>query len=188
MSAFLSASRWRGGPSLSGSSFPIFQIIRPVPPLAWIPLTILWLGIGDVARMSVVFIAALVPWLMNSMLAVYSVDKLLIDAGKTLGASDTADPDAHRLSHRLADPCGRSAHGAWGAPGRRWWRPRSWRRRQGLVTSRSTRRSLLDTDVLIVAMIMIGILGIALTALIELSSAPSRPLVRSKRARGVISA
>ena len=69
-------------------AFPIFQLLRPVPPLAWIPLAILWLGIGDAARIFVVFIAAIVPWVMNSMQAVYSVDGLLVRAAMTLGASD----------------------------------------------------------------------------------------------------
>ncbi|HSV17043.1 MAG TPA: ABC transporter permease [Casimicrobiaceae bacterium] len=68
--------------------FPVFQLLRPVPPLAWIPLAIVWLGLGDAARISVVFIAALVPWLMNSMQAVYSVDALLVHAARTLGASE----------------------------------------------------------------------------------------------------
>lgn len=69
-------------------AFPIFQILRPVPPLAWIPLAILWLGIGHSARIFVVFIAAIVPWVLNSMQAVYSIDNILIRAAKTLGASD----------------------------------------------------------------------------------------------------
>ena len=69
-------------------SFPIFQILRPVPPLAWIPLAILWLGIGDSARIFVVFIAAVVPWVMNSMQAVDSIDGILVRAALTLGASD----------------------------------------------------------------------------------------------------
>ena len=69
-------------------AFPIFQILRPVPPLAWIPLAILWLGIGESARIFVVFIAAVVPWVMNSMQAVYSTDGLLVRAAMTLGASD----------------------------------------------------------------------------------------------------
>jgi ABC-type nitrate/sulfonate/bicarbonate transport system permease component len=69
--------------------FPIFQLLRPVPPLAWIPLAILWLGIGDSARIFVVFIAAIVPWVMNSMQAVYSIDPLLVRAAMTLGASDS---------------------------------------------------------------------------------------------------
>jgi len=69
-------------------AFPVFQILRPVPPLAWIPLAILWLGIGDSARIFVVFIAAIVPWVMNSMQAVYSIDAILVRAALTLGASD----------------------------------------------------------------------------------------------------
>ena len=70
-------------------AFPIFQILRPVPPLAWIPLALLWLGIGNSARIFVVFIAAIVPWVMNSMQAVYSIDGLLVRAALTLGASDS---------------------------------------------------------------------------------------------------
>lgn len=68
--------------------FPIFQLLRPVPPLAWIPLAILWLGIGDSARIFVVFIAAIVPWVMNSMQAVYSIDSLLVRAAMSLGATN----------------------------------------------------------------------------------------------------
>jgi taurine transport system permease protein len=70
-------------------AFPVFQILRPVPPLAWIPLAILWLGIGNSARIFVVFIAAIVPWVMNSMQAVHSIDGLLVRAARTLGASDS---------------------------------------------------------------------------------------------------
>lgn len=70
-------------------AFPVFQILRPVPPLAWIPLAILWLGIGNSARIFVVFIAAIVPWVMNSMQAVNSIDDLLVRAARTLGASDS---------------------------------------------------------------------------------------------------
>ena len=69
-------------------AFPIFQMLRPVPPLAWIPLAIVWLGIGEPARIFVVFIAAIVPWVMNSMQAVFSIDGLLVRAAMTLGASD----------------------------------------------------------------------------------------------------
>ena len=68
--------------------FPIFQLLRPVPPLAWIPLAILWLGIGESARIFVVFIAAIVPWVMNSMQAVYSIDGILVRAAVSLGASN----------------------------------------------------------------------------------------------------
>ena len=148
--------------------FPIFQIIRPVPPLAWIPLTILWLGIGDVARMSVVFVAALVPWLMNSMLAVYSVDKLLIDAAKTLGASDRQI--LVRVVCRTALPTLVAA--ARMALGNAWSTlvaAEILAATAGLGYVAVNASQLLDTDVLLVAMFMIGLLGIALTALIGLA-------------------
>ena len=148
--------------------FPIFQLVRPVPPLAWIPLTIMWLGIGDTARVSVVFIAALVPWLMNSMLAVYSVDKLLIDAGKTLGASDRKI--LTRIVCRTALPTLVAA--ARMALGNAWSTlvaAEILAATAGLGYVAVNASQLLDTDVLIVAMIMIGILGIALTFLIEMT-------------------
>ncbi|MGI9503796.1 MAG: ABC transporter permease, partial [Geminicoccaceae bacterium] len=128
----------------------------------------LWLGIGDVARMSVVFIAALVPWLMNSMLAVYSVDKLLIDAAKTLGASDRQI--LTRVVCRTALPTLVAA--ARMALGNAWSTlvaAEILAATAGLGYVAVNASQLLDTDVLIVAMIMIGLLGIGLTALIELS-------------------
>ena len=56
--------------------------------MAGCSLSILWLGIGPSARVFVVFIAAIVPWVMNSMQAVYSIDGILVRAALTLGASD----------------------------------------------------------------------------------------------------
>ncbi|MEM7042012.1 MAG: ABC transporter permease [Pseudomonadota bacterium] len=163
--------------------FPIFQIIRPVPPLAWIPLTILWLGIGDVARMSVVFIAALVPWLMNSMLAVYSVDKLLIDAAKALGASDRQI--LTRVVCRTALPTlVAAARMALGSAWSTLVAAEILAATAGLGYVAVNASQLLDTDVLIVAMIMIGILGIALTALIELSQRILAPWSLQAERRG----
>ena len=148
--------------------FPVFQLIRPVPPLAWIPLTILWLGIGDSARVSVVFIAALVPWLMNSMLAVYSVEKTLIDAAKTLGASDRRI--LTRVVCRTALPTlVAAARMALGSAWSTLVAAEILAATAGLGYVAVNASQLLDTDVLIVAMITIGALGIAMTYLIEMS-------------------
>jgi len=68
---------------------PLFAMIRPIPPIAWIPLAILWFGLGTSARVFVVALSALVPWLLNSYEAVASVDKVLIRASRVLGASGT---------------------------------------------------------------------------------------------------
>ena len=155
-------------PKIKWIVFPVFQLIRPVPPLAWIPLTILWLGIGDAARMSVVFIAALVPWLMNSMLAVYSVDKQLIDAGRTLGASD--GQILRRIVCRTALPTFvAAARMALGSAWSTLVAAEILAATAGLGYVTVNASQLLDTDILIVAMITIGLLGITLTAIIELT-------------------
>ena len=45
---------------------PAFLLLRPIPPLAWIPLAIVWLGLGDAAKVLVIWFAAFVPAVINS--------------------------------------------------------------------------------------------------------------------------
>lgn len=67
---------------------PIFEIIRPIPPVAWIPLTIVWMGIGLRAKAFVVFFAAFVPCLINAYTGIKQTSQTLIDFSKTCGASN----------------------------------------------------------------------------------------------------
>jgi len=67
---------------------PIVQLIRPVPPLAWIPLALLWFGLGDSAKIFVIWFAAFAPSLINSFTGVRNVDPNLIAAARVHGASD----------------------------------------------------------------------------------------------------
>lgn len=67
---------------------PIFEIIRPIPPIAWIPIVILTLGIGFRAKMFIIFVAAFVPSVINSYLGIRMTDRTLINVAKTYGASD----------------------------------------------------------------------------------------------------
>lgn len=64
---------------------PIFLIIRPIPPLAWIPLAILWLGLGDAAKIMVIWFAAFVPSVINTFAGVRNIDKPVIEAAYMLG-------------------------------------------------------------------------------------------------------
>jgi taurine transport system permease protein len=64
---------------------PVFSILRPIPPLAWIPLAILWLGLGDAAKIMVIFFAAFVPSVINSHAGVRTIEPHLIEASRTLG-------------------------------------------------------------------------------------------------------
>jgi NitT/TauT family transport system permease protein/taurine transport system permease protein len=65
---------------------PVFSLIRPIPPLAWIPLAILWLGLGDGAKIMVIFFAAFVPSVINSHAGVRAIDTHFVEASQVLGA------------------------------------------------------------------------------------------------------
>lgn len=160
--------------------FPVFQLIRPVPPLAWIPLTLVWMGIGAPARIFVVFIAALVPWLMNSMQAVNSVDPLLIQAGRTLGASDRKI--LTRIVCRTALPT--LIAGARIALGNAWTTlvaAELLAATAGLGYVALNASRMLDTDVLVVAMLLIGFLGVLLSILMQLATRLLAPWSLPKR-------
>ena len=66
---------------------PIFEIIRPILPIAWIPLSVIWLGIGTTAKCFIIFLAAFVPCVINSYTGVKLTNSVLIDVAKTCGAS-----------------------------------------------------------------------------------------------------
>jgi len=63
------------------------NLLRPVPPLAWIPLAILWFGVGEGAVVFITLLAAFFAVLLNTFAGVRSVDKSLLRAALSLGAS-----------------------------------------------------------------------------------------------------
>jgi taurine transport system permease protein len=65
---------------------PIFLLIRPIPPLAWIPLAIVWAGLGDAGKILVIWFSAFVPSVINSYTGARTIDPQLIEAAATLGA------------------------------------------------------------------------------------------------------
>lgn len=67
---------------------PIYEMIRPIPPIAWIPLAILWFGLGEVTKYFLIFLAAFGNVTMNAYAGVKAVDPQLMGAAKMLGASD----------------------------------------------------------------------------------------------------
>ena len=67
---------------------PLVELIRPISPLAWIPLAILWFGIGESGKVFVVFIGAFFPSLVATIAGVKRIDPVLIQAGQVLGCHD----------------------------------------------------------------------------------------------------
>lgn len=67
---------------------PIFEIMRPIPPVSWIPLTIVWLGIGLQAKAFIVFFSAFIPCVINAYTGIKQTSPVLINVAKTCGASN----------------------------------------------------------------------------------------------------
>lgn len=66
---------------------PIFELVRPVPPIAWIPLVVVWMGIGLKAKALIIFFTAFVPCVINSYTGIKLTNQTLIQVSKTFGAS-----------------------------------------------------------------------------------------------------
>lgn len=66
--------------------WPVFSFVRPVPPLAWIPLALLWFGLGDESKLFVIVLAASVPMVINTRTGVAQIDRTLLAAARVNGA------------------------------------------------------------------------------------------------------
>ncbi len=73
---------------LDAVASPLIEVLRPIPPIAWIPLAILWFGIGLGSKVFIIAIGAFFPALINTYIGVKFVEPLLIKAAQTLGAKD----------------------------------------------------------------------------------------------------
>ena len=65
----------------------LLSLFRPIPPLAWVPLSILWLGIGTLSVVFITFLAAFFAVVVNTIAGAKSIDKKLVRAAESLGAS-----------------------------------------------------------------------------------------------------
>ena len=67
---------------------PIVEMLRPVPPLAWIPLSILWFGVGNTQNEFIIFLGCFFPILINTVAGVKDVEPNLVRAARCLGAGE----------------------------------------------------------------------------------------------------
>jgi ABC-type nitrate/sulfonate/bicarbonate transport system permease component len=67
---------------------PLFEIIRPIPPLAWIPIAIIWFGIGEGSKWFLIFLSAFITVTMNVYTGAKEVDPVLIGCARMLGADE----------------------------------------------------------------------------------------------------
>jgi taurine transport system permease protein len=65
---------------------PAFNVLRPIPPLAWIPLALLWFGLGDASKLFLITYAAFIPVVINTATGVAEIDRTLLEAARVHGA------------------------------------------------------------------------------------------------------
>ena len=66
---------------------PLFDLIKPMPPIAWISIAILWFGIGEPSKVFIIVIGTFVPCLLNSYNGVRLIDPQLYDVVRMLGGN-----------------------------------------------------------------------------------------------------
>ena len=66
---------------------PIFQMLRPFSPIAWIPLAILWFGVGDVSPIFLIFIASVFPMIVQTTSGVHTIERRYLRAAANFGVS-----------------------------------------------------------------------------------------------------
>ncbi len=65
---------------------PLFRIIRPIPPIAWIPISIIWIGLGEDAKIFLIFLASFCYVTQNAWSGAKNVDPEYMNAARMLGA------------------------------------------------------------------------------------------------------
>lgn len=142
---------------------PIVELLRPIPPLAWIPLSILWFGLGDEQNQFIIFLGMFFPILINTIIGVRNIEPNLVRAARSLGASERQV--LIRIVLKGALP--QIVTGIRVALGFGWMALVAAElvgANSGLGFLINDARSMLRTDIITVGMLTIGIVGLAIDA------------------------
>jgi NitT/TauT family transport system permease protein len=66
---------------------PLFQILRPISPIAWIPIAILWFGVGNVSPIFLIFLSSVFPMVVQTTVGVHTIEKRYLRAAANFGVS-----------------------------------------------------------------------------------------------------
>ena len=66
---------------------PLFQILRPISPIAWIPIAILWFGVGDTSPIFLIFISSVFPMVVQTTAGVHTIERRYLQAAANFGVS-----------------------------------------------------------------------------------------------------
>ena len=110
---------------------PLASALMPIPSLAWVPVFILWFGLGNTVTILIVFYAALFPMLLNTWSGVRSVNPIWLRAAGAMGANEQRAVLEGDHSRRLAVHHRRTAAVVPARHGSRSSAPKCWRRPTG---------------------------------------------------------
>ena len=66
---------------------PLFQMLRPISPIAWIPIAILWFGVGNVSPIFLIFLSSVFPMVVQTTVGVHTIEKRYLRAAANFGVS-----------------------------------------------------------------------------------------------------
>jgi NitT/TauT family transport system permease protein len=66
---------------------PILQILRPISPIAWIPIAILWFGVGDASPIFLIFMSSVFPMVVQTTAGVHTIERRYLRAAENFGVS-----------------------------------------------------------------------------------------------------
>lgn len=66
---------------------PVFQMLRPISPIAWIPIAILWFGVGNASPIYLIFISSVFPMVVQTTVGVHTIEKRYLRAAENFGVS-----------------------------------------------------------------------------------------------------
>jgi ABC-type nitrate/sulfonate/bicarbonate transport system permease component len=145
---------------------PVVIFLRPIPPIAWIPIAILWFGIGDPPSYFITAVAAFFPIFINSYAGGHAVQPEHLHAARSLGAG----PRALFLRIYLPSAMPMIATGLRIGLGQSWMAVVTAEliaAHSGLGYMIQANRLALETGLVLVGMCVIGILGAVMSVLLE---------------------
>jgi len=145
-------------PALWRAVDPVVQLVRPISPVAWFPLAVLWLGIGNLPAIAIIFLAAFYPALLATVSAVRRVDPVYVRVARNFGTRD------RQLVLKIIVPAAfpQIAMGLRLAIGAAWVylvAGEMLGARSGLGFLIIDARNFLRTDLILLAMALVGALG-----------------------------
>lgn len=156
---------------------PLFDLLKPIPGVAWVPLMIILLGIGVMSKATVIFISAIVPCVLNSYSGIKQTKEVHLWVARTFGATNL------QMLFKIAIPTSLPfiVTGARVAIGASWVTivaAELLASSAGLGFMIQQSRGLYRPDIIIVGMLAIGLCGAFLTFLLGIVE---KKIVRGKR-------